>query len=412
MGAWRERNFRLLFIGQTTSSLGNTLIPVALSFGVLDLTGSASDLGLVLGTESAALVIFVLIGGVIADRVPRRGLMLFADALRGCAQLAIGLLFLIGHTSIVPIIVLGGVVGIGEALFTPAATGLLPALVKSEHLQQANGLQQTANAAAGVAGPAVAGILVVTVGPGWAIIGDSATFFINVALLATLSFTNVTRAPGAGLIAQLREGWTDFWTRKWFRTIVFGASAFNFLYAGYVVLGPLMSKLHYGGAGAWATIATVGAIGSTIAGVASLRLRPRHPLLVGTLFLAPACLAPLALAALLPLWAVALASALVGASLILFNTLWQTSVQRHIPEHLISRASSYDYFGSLIAFPIGLAVAGPLAARFGPQVILLCIGVLVLVVVVTAILVPSVRNLTDAPPAAPDADGTGAVADA
>jgi len=220
----------------------------------------------------------------------------------------------------------------------------------------------------------------------------------------------VTRAPGEGLIGQLREGWVDFWTRKWFRTIVFGASAFNFLYAGYVVLGPLMSKLHYGGAGAWATIATVGAIGSTIAGLASLRLRPRHPLLVGTLFLAPACLAPLALAALLPLWAVAVASALVGAALILFNTLWQTSVQRHIPEHLISRASSYDYFGSLVAFPVGLAVAGPLAVRFGPQVILSCIGVLVLVVVAVALLVPSVRNLTDDQPAAPGDDG--AVADA
>jgi MFS family permease len=395
MGAWRERNFRLLFIGQTASALGNTLVPVALSFGVLDLTGSAADLGFVLGAESAMMVVFILLGGVIADRLPRRGLMLFADTLRGCAQLAIGILFLFGHGSIIPIIVLSGVIGIGQALFNPAATGLTPALVKP--------LQQTASSVAGIAGPAIAGLLVVSVGPGWAIIGDSATFFVSVALLAALRFTDVARDTAPGLISQLREGWTDFWSRDWFRTIVIGASAFNFLYAGYVVLGPVMSRLHYGGAGAWAIVATVGAIGATLGGLVVLRIRPRHPLRVGTIALGLACLAPLAFAALLPLWAIAIASALVGGSLMLFNTLWQTSVQRHIPEHLISRASSYDYFGSLVAFPIGLAVAGPLAAVVSPQLVLLGIGVLVLVVVAVSLFVPSVRNLTDDPPKAADA---------
>jgi MFS family permease len=403
MGAWRERNFRLLFIGQTASALGNTLVPVALSFGVLDLTGSAADLGFVLGAESATMVVFILLGGVIADRVPRRGLMLFADTIRGCAQVAIGVLFIVGHSSIISIIVLSGVIGVGAALFNPAATGLTPALVQSEHLQQANALQQTANSIAGIAGPAVAGLLVVSVGPGWAIIGDAATFFVSVALLAALRFTEVTRQAAPGLIGQLREGWNDFWSRDWFRTIVFAASAFNLLFAGYVVLGPVMSKLHYGGAGAWATVATVGAIGATIAGLVALKIRPRHPLRIGTLMLAPACLAPLAFAALLPLWAVAIAAAFVGGALMLFNTLWNTSVQRHIPEQLLSRASSYDYFGSLVTFPIGLAVAGPLAVAVGAQPVLLGIGVLVLLVVVVSLLVPSVRNLTDDPPKAADA---------
>jgi MFS family permease len=403
MGAWAERNFRLLFIGQTASALGNTLVPVALSFGVLDLTGSAADLGFVLGAESATMVVFILLGGVIADRVPRRGLMLFADTIRGCAQVAIGVLFIIGHGSIIPIIVLSGVIGIGAALFNPAATGLTPALVQPEHLQQANALQQTANSIAGIAGPAVAGVLVVSVGPGWAIIGDAATFFVSVALLAALRFTEVTREAAPGLIGQLREGWEDFWSRDWFRTIVFAASAFNLLFAGYVVLGPVMSKLHYGGAGAWATVATVGAIGATVAGLVALKIRPRHPLRIGTLMLAPACLAPLAFAALLPLWAVAIAAAFVGGALMLFNTLWNTSVQRHIPEQLLSRASSYDYFGSLVTFPIGLAIAGPLAVAVGTQPVLLGIGILVLVVVGVALLVPSVRNLTDDSPEAADA---------
>jgi MFS family permease len=404
MGAWRERNFRLLFIGQTASALGNTLVPVALSFGVLDLTGSAADLGFVLGAGSATMVIFILLGGVIADRLPRRALMLFADLLRGCAQLATGILLLVGHVSIIPIIVLSAVIGIGAALFNPAATGLIPAIVKPEHIQQANALQQTANSIAGIAGPALAGILVVSVGPGWAIIGDAATFFVSVALLAALRFPQVQRAPSPGLLHEMREGWNDFWSRDWFRTIVLGASAFNFLYAGYAVLGPVMSKLHYGGAGAWAIVATCGAIGATVAGLLVLKIRPKHPLRIGTIALGLACLAPLALAAVLPLWAIAIASALVGGSLMFFNTLWDTSVQRHIPEHLISRASSYDHFGSLVTFPIGLAVAGPLAVVVGPQPILLGIGVLVLLVVGLSLLVPSVRNQTnDLPEATADA---------
>lgn len=393
MGALRERNFRLLFIGQTASSLGNTLVPVALAFGVLGLTHSAADLGYVLGAEAAATVIFVLAGGVIADRFPRRTVMVLADAVRGCAQLVLGILLIIGGAPLLAVLALAVVVGIAEAMFTPASTGLVPSLVKPEQLQQANGLQQTSNAAAGIAGPAVAGILVVTVGPGWAIIGDAATFFVSVVLLAQLQLVNVPRLERQHWLHELRAGWTDFWNRRWFRTVVIGASVFLFVYSAYTVLGPVTSEQSYGGAGAWAIISTSAAVGAVIAGLVATRFAPRHPLRFAVPFIALSSLAPFALAFLLPVPIVAIAAAAGGASLVFFDTLWQTAVQKNVPEHLLSRASSYDYFGSLIAYPLGLAVAGPLASAFGAQVILFCVGGLLLCLAPTLLMAPSVRNL-------------------
>ncbi len=408
MGAWRERNFRLLFIGQTVSALGNTLVPVALAFAVLDLTGSATDLGDVLSAEAAATVVFMLAGGVIADRVSRRALMAGADALRGGAQLALGLLLVAGRPPVLVLVVLSAVVGTAAALFMPASTGLLPALVRPEHLQQANALQQTSSAAAGVAGPAVAGVCVATIGPGWAIIADAGTFFVSVALLLMIQFRQVPRAESRNWLADLRAGWRDFWGRDWFRDVVIGASFFNLLFAGYVVAGPVVSKRYYGGAAAWAIAATALGLGSILGGVLSARLRSRRPLRFAVAVSGLACLAPLGFGALLPVPVIAAGAAAGGAGLIIFNSFWQTSVQRHVPEQMLSRASSYDSFGSFLTFPVGLALAGPIVAAAGPRPVLAGIGILTIAETAILLSVPSVRNLTSQP-ATPPA-GTGAPA--
>jgi MFS family permease len=406
---WRERNFRLLFIGQAVSSLGNTLVPVALAFAVLDLTGSASDLGYVLGAQAAAVVVFLLIGGVIADRVSRRALMMAADTVRGLAQLVLGLLLVAGHPSVLTLAALGAVVGMGEAVFMPASTGLLPSLVTDEHLQQANALMQTSSAAAGIAGPAVAGVCVVTVGVGWAIVADAGTFFVSVAMLAWIRFSHVPRAAAQHWLRDLREGWQDFWSRAWFRDVVLGAAVFNLLYGMYFVLGPLASRRYYGGAAAWATISTVAGIGSVLAGLAAVKLRPRHPLTLALAVAALAFLAPLAFASLLPVPVIAVTAALGAGGVVVFSSLWQTSVQQHVPERILSRASSYDWFCSLMAYPVGLAVAGPLASAIGTRLILLAVASLMAVVLAALLLVPSIRNLTAASgPAVPGGSASAA----
>jgi predicted MFS family arabinose efflux permease len=392
VGAWRQRNFRLLLIGQTVSSLGNMLVPVALAFAVLDLADSASDLGYVLGASAVAMLLFMPIAGLLADRLSRRALMMAADSVRGTAQLAMGLLLVSGRPAVLTIAALSAVVGAGSAIFIPAATGLTPALVPPEYLQQANGLQQTGNAAAGIAGPAIAGLLVVTIGPGWAIFADGISFAVSVGLLAWLRVDRVVR-PGSRWTADLREGWHDFWSRSWFWTVVLAFALVNFLFAAYMVLGPVASKRYYDGAAAWATFGTAMAAGSVVGGIIAIKLSPRRPLRLGLPVTALAALMPLALAARLPVAAVACAAAVAGAGLIVFATLWQTSVQRNIPEDRLSRASSYDYLGSLIAAPVGFAVAGPAESAIGLTAALLWVGGLIVAVTALLLLLPSVRGL-------------------
>ena len=294
VGALRERNFRLLFIGQSVSSLGNALVPVALAFAVLDLTHSPTDLGYVLGAEAAAQVVFLLAGGVIADRLSRRAVMLGADSVRGGAEAALGALLVTGHPAVWLIAALAAVQGTAGALFMPASTGLTPAVVSNANLQQANQIQQMASSAAGIAGPALAGLLVVAAGPGWAILGDAVTFGVSVAFLATLDLTAAPRPSRQRFVTDLREGWDEFRSRTWLWTITAVSAVFNLLFTAYLVLGPVVSQRSYGGAAAWATVATIWGVGSVAGGLLTMRLKPPPP--------APGCnrllLPPLALACL------------------------------------------------------------------------------------------------------------------
>jgi len=284
---------------------------------------------------------------------------------------------------------------------------LLSALVKRDDLQQANALQQTSSAAAGVAGPAVAGVFVATIGAGWAIVADAGTLFVSVVMLSLIQFRHVPRARPENWVRDLRDGWQDFWARDWFRDLVIGASVFNLLYAVYLVLGPVMSRRYYGGVGAWASTATAAAIGSVLAGLVATRLRPRYPLRLAVPLSGLFFLTPLAFAALLPVPVIAASAAIGGGMLVIFTTLWLTSVQQHVPDQMLSRATSYDWFASLITYPVGLAIAGPLAAAAGPRRVLLAVGVLLIIETCLLTAVPSIRNLSNAIPAAA-ADASGA----
>lgn len=399
VGALRERNFRLLFIGQSVSALGNALVPVALVFAILDLTHSPADLGYVLGAEAAAQVVFLLAGGVIADRLSRRAVMLGADSVRGCAEAALGVLLITGQPSVWLIAALAAVQGTAGALFMPASTGLTPAVVSQANLQQANQIQQVTSSGAGVAGPALAGLLVVAASPGWAILADAVSFGVSVAFLATLDLTAAPRLSRQRFVTDLREGWDEFRSRTWLWTIVAVSAVFNFLITAYFVLGPVVSQRSYGGAAAWATVATVGGVGSVAGGLLALRLRPRHPL---RLAVSASCLLPLpslAFAAGLPVPAIAVAAALAGTGLIVFYSQFITTMQRQVPERTLSRVSSYDWFASLAVYPVGLAVAGPVGAALGVHTVLWATGLIELAAILSLLLVPSIRQLTNEAPA-------------
>ena len=408
MNVLRERNFRLYFVGQTASAFGTAMVGVALAFAVLRLTRSATDLGVVLTSSAVSQLVFLLAGGVVADRVSRRLALIGSDSVRFAAEGILAILLLTTRPALVIVVVLVFVQGAASALFMPASGAIMPALVEGKALQTANSLMQTASSASSVLGPAVAGVLVVAVGPGWAIAVDAASYGVSVATLFMLRLPVLERGERHSFVADLREGWDEVRSRDWYWKAVVGFSVFNMLFALYEVLGPVASLRFYSGAKSWAVIATAMGIGSVAGGILSGRIRSERPLRVGLPLSGFLALPAVAIGARLPVPAVAVAAFLGGVGLSSFNTIWHTVVQRHIPEAVLARVTAYDWFGSLLAFPIGLALAAPLAAALGLRPVLLVSGCLGVVGVAAMLAVRNVRNLPATPvPAAesgPDKD--------
>jgi MFS family permease len=366
VAALGERRFRLLFAGRAVSDLGDKLVPVALAFAVLELDSSASALGLVFAARMIPLVVLVLVGGVWADRLPRNLVMLTADGIRAVSQAVAAALLISGRAEVWHLMVLMAVYGAAQAFFDPASTGLVPETVSRPRLQQANGLLQLSRSTANVIGPAIGGVLVATVGPGWAFAADSATFVVSAAFLALLGLGHEAREARSRFVADLVEGWREFTSRTWVWVSVTHFAFFHLLVlAPFWVLTPIVADDELGGAGAYATILSAMGVGAILGGIVALRVEPGRPLATAFVLILFEVPVYLALAAAAP---VALIAALAFVSAIAFNfanTLWNTVLQANIPVHALSRVSSYDWLGSLVFLPAGYMLAGPAAETFG-----------------------------------------------
>lgn len=402
----RRRDFRLVFGASLVSVLGDGVLTVALTFAVLDLTGSATDLGIVLACETVALVAALLIGGVVADRAGRRTVMIAADLVRLAGQAAIGALLVAGDATIAEIAVSQLLIGAAGGFFTPASSGLLP-LLAGERLQQANALRGMAMSAGRIAGPAIAGVLVVTAGPGWAVLIDAASYGVSALLLARVrrdhapAPDDVTAGTRPSFLTDLRQGFDEVRSRTWVWSIVVVFAFTNAIGAAFPVLGALVAKRDLGGAGAWAAILAFRAAGSLLAGATLLRLSPRRPLLVAVEVGMISALPLFLLAIPAPLVVIMLAGLVSGVCGMTFNTLWETTLQRHIPPEARSRVSAYDWFGSAALTPLGLVVMGPLAAAVGVSAALLMCGGLDLLSVGGLLAVRDIRTLPPGPAAGP-----------
>jgi MFS family permease len=393
LGALQEREFRLFFSGQMVSLLGDAVTPFALAWAVLDLTGSARDLGFVLAAHIAPLVVFLLVGGVFADRLPRRGVMLTADVARMAIQAATAALLLSHTARIWELVVLQALGGTGTAFFNPASTGLTPMTVSAGRLQEANALRGMSMALTQFVGPALAGLLIVTVGPGYALAVDAASFGVSACYLARLHLPPHVGLPPQSFSRDLLDGWREFVSRTWVWMSVVSFSLGNMMSSVWLVLAAVWIKGGHGGAGAWTAILVVSAIGALAAGATALRLKPRRPLLLGSFAVIPNAAPIIVLALKLP-WETLVVTALVtGFGNMLFNTLWETTLQQHIPPASLSRVSAYDWFGSVLCDPLGLALAGVLATGIGMSRTLWIAAAVDLVAVAAILAVPSVRNL-------------------
>lgn len=406
-GALGERSFRLLFVGQSLSAIGDGVAPIALSFAVLDLTGSIRDLGLVLAARTAPLIVFVLLGGVWADRLQRKTVMLCSDLVRAGAQGACAALLLSGDARVWQLAALQALYGTARSFFGPASTGLVPQTVAPDHVQQANALMGIGENLATVLGPALGGVFVVAVGSGWGLAFDGAAFLISSVSLSMMRFAPMTAPPRRSTIAELREGWRSFRSRPWLSVSVASLPFIVMLvFAPMSVLGPAVAKAHLGGAGAWAAISAAMGLGSLLGGLLGLRWKPAHPLRTGfllTLTGEPALLVLLGTGSLLPL--IVVFGLLAGMSATLFNVFWFTALQQDVPAEEISRVSSWDYLGTYALQPIGLAVVGPLAAALGTSTTLYGAAALASAITCLVVAMPAVRNFTSSTPALAEGSG-------
>lgn len=391
----RERNFRLFFLGYVTSNFGTSMATVALAFAVLESEGSMTDLSYVLAARIIPMVLFLLGGGVLGDKLPRRRLMLVSDVGRTATQGSLAVLFLLGAPPLWLVLVFAACGGLGEALFRPSFDGLVPELVAKERLPEANSLLGLAQSVANIGGPALAGALVAVLSPALVLMIDAGSYLVSVLALLALRITSRATAPRASSpLSDLREGWTLFRSHTWLWTVTLQFTLFNLIvWAPYLVLAPAASDRFYGGSGALGIINAMFGLGSLAGGLLLLGRRPARPLVVTTLitFLWAAPSAAIALRA--PLEVVCAGALLAGVSSAVFNSLWMSVIQLHIPAEGLSRVMSYVTFGAYSVGPIGLALAGPLAERTSIEAVLMVgVGWQLLANAVLLVL-PAVRGL-------------------
>lgn len=395
LGLLGERQFRRYFIGQTTSWLGDGLLPVAISFAVLDLTGSATDLGLVLAVRMLPLVAFLLVGGVWADRLPRQLVMVASDVVRGGTQGILAVLLVTGSAELWHLLVLQAVYGIGEAFWRPAATALLPSIVRAERLQQANALLAVSVNGSYTIGPAVAGILVATAGSGAAIAIDAATFGVSAVALLLLRVPALERpAEPSTFLADLRAGWREFVSRTWLWVVVVHAAVFHMLVvAPLMVLGPVVADRELGGAADWGFIAASIGIGVILGSGSASRLSPARPLFVAVLaFSIGEALLAIALGLPASTLVIAVVGFVAGATEGFIEVAWITALQQRVTPTALARVGAYDTLGSFVFFPIGFALAGPASDAFGIQAVLFFAAATAVVLGFVVASLPSVRG--------------------
>lgn len=397
----RERNFARYLGAVTVSNLGTGMSTVALAFAVLGF-GGATDLGIVLLAREIPMVILLLLGGVFADRMSRRTILVSTDTVKGTAQAVTALLVISGSANVWNVGALQMVFGLANAFARPARIGLVKEAVSEHRLQEANALLGLARSVLSIAGPAIGALIVAAGSPGIAIAVDSATFLGSAALTSSLRLASAVRIASASILAELHDGWREFVGRSWVVTMVVIFGFFQLTYfPALLVLGPLVAKEQLGGAAAWGVILAVESAGSVLGGLVALRLRVGRPLIACSLLVVPAGLLLVALSVPLPLVALAGVSFVVGIGFAVGNTLWETTLQRNVPEHALSRISSFDWFGSVALNPIGYALIGPIAAAVGNAEALAVAGALNVAVCLSVILLPSVRQLRMAEPPAP-----------
>ena len=391
LGPLEERAFRLVWSARSVSAIGDAVGGIAFVFAVLEIGGSATDLGFVMGAGMLTRVLLLVVAGVWADRLPRHWLMATVELIRGLAFAALGILLLAGDASLTHVLATAVVTNAAGAFFSPASMGLVAQTVAPAHLQQANALLGLSQSVTGIGGPAVGGLLIVTVGVAPILLFDAASFLASALLLVQIRVPR-TRRERSRFFTDLAAGWREMASRTWYWTNLLTHGLANVGTAAFWVLGPIVAAEELGGADAWG-FATAGlGAGAVAGGLLALRLRPRRPLVLANLALVVVAVQPLALVPPLPVPGLFVACVLGGAGLTILNEVWTATMQRLVPQAAIARVSSYDWLISLVVAPAAYAVAGAAAETIGRGTTLTLAAAFIALPSLLVLLSPDVRS--------------------
>jgi MFS family permease len=379
--------FRWLLAARTTNIVGNAVAPIALAFAVLDLTGSAADLGLVVAARSITNVAMLLFGGVLADRLPRNVVLVGTSVAAAGTQGAVAALVITGSATVPALVILSILNGAVSAVSLPASAALVPDTVPAEQLRSANALLRLGLNGGTILGASAGGILIATFGPGWGLAVDAVAFAAAAAFFSRLRLPERARsdAERTSMLSDLGEGWREFTSRSWVWIVVLQFAVSNAAFTGSVaVLGPVVADETVGRT-AWGFVIGAQTVGFAVGAVIALRWRPRRALGIGVAAMAFAAV-PVATLAAAPTVAVLIAGfALGGFATEIFAIAWDQSLQSHVPREALSRVYSYDMVGSFVAVPLGEAVVGPAAHVVGTAPVLwTCAALIVLSTLVAA----------------------------
>ena len=393
----RIRDFRTLLLSRLVSNLGNGITPIALSFAVLDLPGgNGTSLSIVNVAHMVSLALFMLAGGVVADRLGRCRTVGGTDMIGAVIVGGAAVLIITGEATVALLAANGFLLGALHALWQPAFRGIMPQIVPREHLQAANAANGVVANLTYVTGSALAGVLVGTVGSGWAIMVDAVSFLVAGMLVWRLRHLDTpTPADAASSpLADLREGWREFVSRRWMVTTVASLAVFFLAFEAFLgVIAPVQMKTTLGGAPDMAVMMAGWGVGGLLGMLLAVRLRPARPMLAAWAVMPVHALWMLALAVPVAPALLFATAVLSGAAIDLTFTFWGTVLQTHVPEDMVSRVASFDSLGVALFGPLGLVLAGPLTDAHGASSTAVMAAVIALVAGLAPLASSGVRNV-------------------
>ncbi len=395
LAAMQDRSFRWFFIARAITMTTGSMSSIALAFAVLEIDNDARSLSYVLAAFTVSNIVFILFGGVVADRMPRALVIQTCYVIDILAVGAMAALLFTGTATVPLLVILSIVSGASTAFVMPAMQGIIPQLTAPEHLQQANAMLSFVRSTVTIGGPIIAGILVTAAGPAWAMVVQTAGWLVAIPVLALVKLPPPAGRGGSTLFRDLRLGWNEFWGRTWLWTIVLAFMIMNAIHVGaWSVAGPYIAKNddRLGIAG-WGWVLSAEGAGVLLMTLVLMWVPLKRPLRLGMIGMAMFAI-PLTMLGIHPaVILLAIVAFLAGAGHEVFNTGWNVAMMENVPVDRLSRVSSYDMLGSWVAIPIGTLVYGWLITNADVTTVLIASGAVYAVVALTTLALPSVWRM-------------------